>query len=554
MVLWGLFCERISLPYLPRISCPATSLAMAKKAVTELTKDETVMLVIAAKCLAAIRHVAEVPTTAEQLAMLNKHVSVELKTVSAIFRRYIDRPKKPRLHAVAQVMGYEWGNARRESRDPDWDNVTIDYIASLCEKQEIISPDWHEAYTSIDLSKYLEGIQPKKMWWAPVNEYVDDLAMDEPADDPADDPADEPADGSADEPADDPADDPTDDPGDGSTHPSRPESSLASATLPDKGKARADPPPSEPSKHPYGLRNKKWPAPASPDEPTVESEETTPRKSGKSQVEVVISSPPRAKQCPRLEEDSTVEATGLDMCGPCITRKAKACKPQANVKRLTSACVACATLHKTCSLPASWGIRPHWMGDARSASSVRTQTPSILVDAQIEALAQRVDELSNEIRDLKKDQATLMEENRRGRRRTNQKLQDALLMLGVLLEKQGVDSSSIPSIGQPASSTTNSPGLQATSSPGIPLSLLKLSDARSNASSKTSSVVSEPRQVMVDRLGGSAPASKAASITSRHSVASHHSSTGGPLRQSSVARSGWSAASRRPSPEIPPTQ
>ncbi|KAI9434696.1 hypothetical protein H4582DRAFT_2080714 [Lactarius indigo] len=127
-------------------------------------------------------------------------------------------------------------------------------------------------------------------------------------------------------------------------------------------------------------------------------------------------------------------------------------------------------------------------------------------------------------------------------------------MLGVLLEKQGVDSSSIPGIGQPASSTTNSPGLQATSSPGIPLSLLKLSDARSNASLKTSSVVSEPRQVMVDRLGGSAPASKAASVTSRHSVASHHSSTGGPLRQPSVARSGGSAASRRPSPEIPPAQ
>ncbi|KAI9432528.1 hypothetical protein H4582DRAFT_2061732 [Lactarius indigo] len=523
---------------------------MAKKAVTELTKDETVMLVIAAKCLAAIRHIAEVPTMAEQLAMLNKHVSVELKTVSAIFRWYIDRPKKPRLHAVTQVMGYEWGNTRQESRDPDWDNVTIDYIASLCEEQEIISPDWHEAYTSINLSKYLEGIQPKKMWWAPVNEYVDcnvatTLARLElrwrcnryskgmnrnvtwmmPADDPADDPADEPADGSADEPA----DDPTDDPGDGSTHPSRPESSLASATLPDKGKARADPPPSEPSKHLYGLRNKKRPAPASPDEPTVESEETTPRKSGKSQVEVVISSPPRAKQRPRLEEDSTVEATGLDMCGPCITRKAKACKPQAN-----SACI----LGHQAALDGGRLIR-----------LVR-----ILVDAQIEALAQRVDELSSEIRDLKKDQATSMEENRRGRHRMNQKLQDALLMLGVLLEKQGVDSSSIPGIGQPASSTTNSPGLQATSSPGIPLSLLKLSDAHSNASSKTSSVVSEPRQVMVDRLGGSAPASKAASVTSRHSVASHHSSTGGPLHQPSVAHSGGSAASRRPSPEIPPAQ
>ncbi|KAI9437166.1 hypothetical protein H4582DRAFT_2058171 [Lactarius indigo] len=431
---------------------------MAKKAVTELTKDETVMLVIAAKCLAAIRHIAEVPTTAEQLAMLNKHVSVELKTVSVIFRWYIDHPKKPRLHAVAQVMGHEWGNARQESHDPDWEN----------------------------------GIQPKKMWWAPINEYVDDVTMDEPADDPVDDPADEPADGSVDEPADDPVDDPTDDPGDGSTHPSRPESSLASATLPDKGKAQADPPPSEASKHPYGLRNKKRPAPASPDEPTVESEETTPWKSGKSQVEVVISSPPRAKQRPHLEEDSMVEATGLDMCGPCITRKAKACKPQANVRRLTSACVTCVTLHKTCSPPASWGIRLHWMGDARSASSIRMQTPSILVDAQIEALAQQVDELSNEIRDLKKDQATSMEENRRGRCRTNQKLQDALLMLGVLLEKQGVDSSSIPSIGQPASSTTNSPGLQATSLPGIPLSLLKLSDAHSTASSKTSSVISEP--------------------------------------------------------------
>ncbi|KAI9430607.1 hypothetical protein H4582DRAFT_2086569 [Lactarius indigo] len=531
---------------------------MAKKAVTELTKDETVMLVIAAKCLAAIRHVAEVPTMAEQLAMLNKHVSVELKTVSAIFRRYIDRPKKPRLHAVAQVMGYEWGNTRRESCDPDWENVTINYIASLCEEQERISPDWHEAYTSIDLSKYLEGIQLKKMWWAPVNEYVDDVAMDEPADEPADDPMDEPADGFTDEladkPADDPVDDPTDDPGDGSTHPSRPESSLASATLPDKGKARADPPPSEASKHPYGLRNKKRPAPASPDEPTVESEETTPRKSSKSQVEVVISSPPRAKQCPRLEEDSMVEAMGLDMCGPCITHKAKACKPQANVRHLMSACVACVTLHKTCSPPASWGIRPHWMGDTRSALSIHTQTPSILVDAQIEALAQQVDELSNEICDLKKDQATSMEENRRGRRQMNQKLQDALLMLGVLLEKQGVDSSSIPGIGQPTSSTTNSPGLQATSSPGIPLSLLKLSDAHSTASLKTSSIISEPCQVMVKRLGRSAPASKAASVTSHHSVASHHSSTGGPLHQPSVAHSGGSAASHRPLPEIPPAQ
>ncbi|KAH9012131.1 hypothetical protein EDB85DRAFT_1900541 [Lactarius pseudohatsudake] len=482
---------------------------MARKGVGELTKDETALLVIAAKFIAALERLVASPPTSEELAGLTQMVSVELRAVGAIFNKKDEGSKMPRVHHVIQMISKEWRSAKSEARVPDWDQITLDDVADLCERMRDAYPDWHESLVSPDLSEYLIGIEPSKMWWlAEDEEDGDDVVMlDAPP------------------------------------PPSTSQSSLAPPkstinTRAAKGKAPAIPTPAPPPAPQSRPRARKRRADDSPDAPHIKSESITPRKSTHPQVEVVITSPPR--QGKRTRRDKA-HLWPQDRCGPCIERGDEECVSQATGKRITTACVGCATIHKTCNPTAAWAATGSRTADARSASSARTRTPSAVADAQIEALTQQVQDMSVELSEVKKILDISLEENRRGReesreesrrgheearrgraefRTARQYMHDTVLM--------GIVSASIPGVGQlPASrSRSRSPANPSTTSPGIPLSTLKISDARSAASSRTSSATSERRRAI------DIPATSAAG-----SLASHRASPSGPLPSASVAGS-----------------
>jgi hypothetical protein len=172
-------------------------------------------------------------------------------------------------------------------------------------------------------------------------------------------------------------------------------SSLAppksSITTRGKGKAPAITKPAPPPAPQTRPRARKRRADDSPDAPNIKSEDKAPRTSGRPQVEVVITSPPRQGKRTRRDNSPAV-ATGVvcitniwypismhlhrpqDRCGPCIEREEEECVSQATGKRLTTACVSCAKNRKMCGDPrAAWAVGS---ADARSVSSARTRTPS----------------------------------------------------------------------------------------------------------------------------------------------------------------------------------
>ncbi|KAH8994654.1 hypothetical protein EDB86DRAFT_2829709 [Lactarius hatsudake] len=355
---------------------------MTRKGVGELTKDETALLVIAAKFIAALDRLVASPLTPEELAGLTQMVSVELRTVAAIFNKKEEGSKMPRVHPVIQMISKEWRSAKSEARVADWDRITLDNVAELCERMGDAYPDWHESLISPDLSEYLVGIEPSKMWWLPEDMEDDaDVVML-----------------------------------DALPPPSKSQSSLAPPkssinTRATKGKAPAIPTPAPPPAPQTWPRARKRHADDSPDAPHIKSESITPRKSTHPQVEVVITSPPRQGKC-TCQDKSPLVATGDDRCGPCIERDEEECLSQAMGKRVTTACVGCATGHKTCNPPAAWAATGSCSADARSASSARTCTPSAVADAQIEVLAQQVQDMSLELSEVKKKLDISLEENR----------------------------------------------------------------------------------------------------------------------------------------------
>ncbi|KAH8976827.1 hypothetical protein EDB86DRAFT_2839046 [Lactarius hatsudake] len=476
---------------------------MARKGVGELTKDETALLVIAAKFIAALDCLVASPPTPEELAGLTQMVSVELRTAAAIFNKKEEGSKMPRVHPVIQMISKEWRSAKSEAHVADWDQITLDDVAELCERMGDAYPDWHESLISPDLSEYLVGIEPSKMWWLPedVEDDADVVMLDAPP------------------------------------PPSKSQSSLAPPkssinTRATKGKAPAIPMPALPPAPQTWPRARKWRADDSPDAPHIKSESITPRKSTHPQVEVVITSPPRQGKRTRRDK-SLLVATGDDHCGPCIERDEEECLSQAMGKHVTTACVGCTTGHKTCNPPAAWAATGSRSADARSASSAHTHTPrkpvlfplltihalSAVADAQIEALAQQVQDMSLELSKESREESRRAHEEARRRRAdfhtAHQYMHDTVLM-GIVL-------ASIPSIGQlpPSQSRSRSPAIPSTTSPGIPLSTLKISGARSAASSRTSSATSECQWAIAD-----VPAVSAA-----------RSSLSGPLPSASMAGS-----------------
>ncbi|KAH9172241.1 hypothetical protein EDB89DRAFT_1906354 [Lactarius sanguifluus] len=438
-----------------------------------------------AKFLAALERLVAILPTPEELTGLNQMVCVELRTVASTFNKKEVGAKMPRVHLAVQAIGVEWVAAKCEKCDPDWDQVTVEYITQLCQTMEDEHPDWHESFTSHNLSSYLDGIEPSKMWWwLPDDKKEDaDLVMLNAV-----------------------------------PPPSKLHTSLAplksSITTCAKGKAPAIPTPAPPPAPQNRLHAKKWCADDSPDGPNIESEDRTPQMSTHPQVEVVITSPPCQGKHTCRDNSETV-ATGDDRCGPCIDREDEECWPQPTGRRGTTTCMGCAKMHKTCNPPATWAVSgPH--SDTQSNSSAWTRTPSTVTDAQIEVLTQQVQDMSLELSEVKKTLAILLEENRRGCeesreesrhaheearhgrqefRSAHQYMHDTVLMVGALLAKQGIVSMSIPGVGQPpvSRSRTHSLTNPPTTSPGISLSTLKISNGHSTASSRASSATSERR-------------------------------------------------------------
>ncbi|KAH9009800.1 hypothetical protein EDB85DRAFT_1902735 [Lactarius pseudohatsudake] len=327
---------------------------MARKGVGELTRDETDILVVAAKFLCAIERLEADPPRSEELAAFTQSATEELKAVRVIFNKKDVGMKMPRVHPVLQAISKEWKAAKGNNRVPSWDGITLEYVAQLCKKTEEIYPDWHASLMSVNLREYLVGIEPSKMWWLSEEEEDDNdpdvVMLNAPP------------------------------------PPSKSQSSLAppklTITTRAKGKAPAIPKPALPPAPQPRPRAKKRRADDSPDAAIIKSDDTAPRKSGRPQVEVVITSPPRQSKCRR--DNSPAVATGADRCGPCIDREEEECISQPTGKHLTTACTHCAKNRKMCNPPAAWAS-----ADARSVSSARTRTPSAAVDAQIEALTQQ---------------------------------------------------------------------------------------------------------------------------------------------------------------------
>ncbi|KAH9013775.1 hypothetical protein EDB85DRAFT_1899556 [Lactarius pseudohatsudake] len=438
----------------------------------------------------------------------------------------------PRVHPVLQAISKEWKAAKGDNRVPSWDGITLEYVAQLCKKTEEIYPDWHVSLMSVNLREYLVGIEPSKMWWLEEeeddNNDADVVMLNAPP------------------------------------PPSKSQSSLAppksTITTRAKGKAPAIPKPALPPAPQPRPCAKKRRADDSPDAAIIKSDDTAPRKSGRPQVEVVITSPPH--QGKRRRDNSPAVATGADRCGPCIDREEEECISQPTGKCLTTACTYCAKNRKMCNPPAAWAS-----ADARSVSSARTRTPSAAVDAQIEALTQQVQDMSLELSEVKKTLDISLEEIRRGREESREEarrgreefraarlhMHNTSLMVTALLAKQGIVSASNPGIGQPppSLSQSRSPANPPTTSPGIPLSTLKISDARSAASSRTSSATSERRRAMelpsasVAGSLASRRASPSGPLPGASATASRPASPSGPLPGASAT------ASRQASPSGP---
>ncbi|KAH8988189.1 hypothetical protein EDB92DRAFT_1817617 [Lactarius akahatsu] len=189
--------------------------------------------------MGAIQHLVTCPPIPQELTLLTQMVHAELRTVALTFGKHPQGTKMPRVHPVVQAIGAEWEAARTENCDPDWDVITSDYITQLCEKMSEDHPNWHPSFTLLNLSLYLDGIEPSKMWWLLEEEEEEedaDIVMLDPA--------------------------------------SAPSKSLTSLTPPKlsittgaKGKAPALLPA-------FGPCSKKWPAPDSPD--PIESDDTMP--------------------------------------------------------------------------------------------------------------------------------------------------------------------------------------------------------------------------------------------------------------------------------------
>ncbi|KAN0131122.1 hypothetical protein V8E53_011014 [Lactarius tabidus] len=142
---------------------------MPPKCQQESTKLENYMLYIAAKLLEAVRWVAEHRPSPEKVDYLNEKVSEEIAFISSKYVPYMASDSRetniPCIHPIIQVMTNKWKAASTDQRKPCWDIFTEANIAHICDQVAMHNPTWYHYLYATNLSSYLGGQHPKKMWW-----------------------------------------------------------------------------------------------------------------------------------------------------------------------------------------------------------------------------------------------------------------------------------------------------------------------------------------------------------------------------------------------------
>ncbi|KAF8258510.1 hypothetical protein EI94DRAFT_1815193 [Lactarius quietus] len=136
---------------------------MPPKAASELTQVEAQFLAIAARLFTAAMTFSAHPSDDGQQAYLVRKVKDEIILVGNQFKKFMGNPskhtKKPRMHPIIQIMSGEWKVAESEQRMPDWGIFTLDHISGYCHTQQEAHSDWHPDLSTLDLSRYLQGLQ-----------------------------------------------------------------------------------------------------------------------------------------------------------------------------------------------------------------------------------------------------------------------------------------------------------------------------------------------------------------------------------------------------------
>ncbi|KAH8985801.1 hypothetical protein EDB92DRAFT_1949633 [Lactarius akahatsu] len=410
---------------------------MVRKPASELTANETSLLVIAARLMSATKRVEDTPTTSEELKYMDARIDEEIVAIQKIFDTFKSGSKMPRVHPIIQAVGAEWKTASDAKRRFNWTVLTTSYITQLCETVRKEHPEWHASLSSLTLDSYLDGLHPTRLWWLeghPAAQKTSDgmichqihqlqwsfqalllpILLHHPA----------------------------------HSHNTRGKGKRAvNAQVADL--------PSAPSKPPYALRGTK--RRADPDNPEGESDSTTPQKSDLPRVEVAQASPPRPTQRQRTEASATI-AYEQDRCGPCALANEVECRAQSNSRSFS--CVRCASKHKVCDNPApSWSIPLRRAMESRSSGAGSPAMWEARLDARLDAQEQRMEAMDAVNRD------------------NNEKLARILL-----LNNQGVDVLSIPGVGATPYNRRSASPMTSTSSVGAQMSGLGISDARSTSS------------------------------------------------------------------------
>ncbi|KAF8265417.1 hypothetical protein EI94DRAFT_1702515 [Lactarius quietus] len=407
---------------------------MPPKAASELTQVETQFLAIAARLFtAAMTFLAHPPDDGQQAYLVRK-VKDEIILVGNQFKKFMGDPskhtKKPRMHPIIQIMSEEWKAAEVEQRMPDWGIFTLDHISGYYHAQREAHSDWHPDLSTLDLSRYLQGLQNHRRWWVtglPPPQGDVDVAMEVMA---------------------------------APAQPSAPVS-AASPMMPDapatsKGKARALPPAG--SSDPYDMDS-------TPSAQGRASDTSLPR------VQVDDASPPPPAQRRHLDVQPLV-ATGDYRCGTCKNPKVNnaECVSQINDNRLTYKCAFCAERRRPCAPAASWAqpiVRlmkfrnldlPPGVEAAYGPSAVGTSSisPGENLESRVNSLEAKMDYV--------------------------------IPVLNALAGTQGIIPSSLPGYIQlPPARRSASPSHHSLSSPGLAITSLGLTDLPSESQSRSSS-------------------------------------------------------------------
>ncbi|KAH8997069.1 hypothetical protein EDB86DRAFT_2828840 [Lactarius hatsudake] len=84
---------------------------MVRKPTSELTANETSLLVIAARLISATKRVEDTPTTSEELKYMDARIDEEIVAIQKIFDTFKSGSKMPQVHPIIQAVGAEWKTA-----------------------------------------------------------------------------------------------------------------------------------------------------------------------------------------------------------------------------------------------------------------------------------------------------------------------------------------------------------------------------------------------------------------------------------------------------------